>query len=61
MVMQETDKLAVAEILDDGKLQTFMAELAAEHNIWLIGGTLPMVAGEAGNVLNATLVYSPDG
>ena len=61
MGMKETDKLAVAETLDDGKIQAFMAELAAEHNIWLIGGTLPMVAGEAGKVLNTTLVYGPDG
>ncbi|MFJ2987681.1 carbon-nitrogen hydrolase family protein [Collimonas sp. NPDC087041] len=61
MGMKETDKLAVAETLDDGKIQAFMAELAAEHKIWLIGGTLPMVAGEAGKVLNTTLVYGPDG
>ncbi|WP_395822858.1 carbon-nitrogen hydrolase family protein [Collimonas sp.] len=61
MGMKETDKLAVAETLDAGKIQVCMAELAAQLKIWLIGGTLPMVADEAGKVLNTTLVYDSNG
>ncbi len=36
-----------------------MAELTAEHNIWLMGCILLMVSGKVGNVLNATLILVP--
>lgn len=61
MGMQETDKLAHAEQLDAGPIQAFMAESARMHRIWLIGGTLPMVAPEANKVLNTVMVYNPTG
>lgn len=61
MGLQETDKVAHAEQLDAGPVQQFMADIAREHRIWLIGGTLPMVAPEAGKVLNTMMVYNPDG
>ncbi|GAC1333662.1 MAG: carbon-nitrogen hydrolase family protein [Collimonas sp.] len=61
MGMHEADKLTCAETLDKGPIQALMAQLAREHAIWLIGGTLPMIADEAGKVLNTTLVYGPDG
>jgi predicted amidohydrolase len=61
MGMREADKLAHAEQLGDGPIQRCMAELAREHGIWLIGGTLPMIAPQADKVLNTTLVYNPQG
>jgi deaminated glutathione amidase len=61
MGMQEADKVAHAEQPGAGPIQQFMAEAAREHGIWLIGGTLPMIAPEAGKVLNTTLVYNPQG
>jgi len=61
MGMQESDKVAHAEQIDAGPIQEFMASMAREHGIWLIGGTLPMVAPEADKVLNTVMVYSPDG
>src|SRR4051812_48125549 len=42
MGMQDTDKLGLAEALDGGPIQRFMSELAREHKLWLIGGTLPL-------------------
>jgi nitrilase len=53
--------VAHAEVLDTGPMQELMAELAREHRLWLIGGTLPLIAPEAGKVLNTTLVYDPSG
>lgn len=61
MGMQETDKLGLAEQVDVGPIQTFMAGMAREHGIWLIGGTLPMAASVADKVLNTMMVYNPAG
>ena len=59
--MHENDKLAHAEITGAGPMQEAMADMAREHAIWLIGGTLPLVSAESGKVMNTTLVYRPDG
>ncbi len=61
MGMQDLDKVAHAEHLDAGPIQTFMSDIAREHRIWLIGGTLPMVSPEADKVLNTVMVYDPQG
>ena len=61
MGQQETDKLAHAEQPGSGPIQDGMAQMARQHGIWLIGGTLPLMSGEEGKVLNTTLVYDPQG
>lgn len=59
--LQDTDKLAVAESFGDGPIQSFMQTMAQQHQLWLVGGTLPLQSPEAGKVLNTTLVYNPQG
>ncbi|MDN4052953.1 carbon-nitrogen hydrolase family protein [Massilia sp. YIM B02763] len=61
MGMADTDKVARAEQPGSGPIQDFLAGQARELGIWLIGGTLPLVSGDAGKVLNTTLVYDPEG
>lgn len=61
MGKQETDKLAHAEQPGSGPIQDGMAQMARQHGIWLIGGTLPLISGAEGKVLNTTLVYDPQG
>lgn len=61
MGMNDTDKVAHAEVDGAGPIQRFMAEAAREHRIWLIGGTLPLTSPDAGKVMNTTLVYNPQG
>lgn len=61
MGMSDSDKVAHAETQGSGPIQDCMAELAREHGIWLVGGTLPLVSPAAGKVLNTTLVYDPQG
>ncbi|WP_296946614.1 carbon-nitrogen hydrolase family protein [uncultured Massilia sp.] len=61
MGMSDADKVARAEQPGAGPIQDFLAARAREHGIWLIGGTLPLVSGDAGKVLNTTLVHGPDG
>ena len=57
----ERDKLAHAETPGAGPIQDAMAGMAARHGIWLAGGTLPLVSGEDGKVLNTLLMYGPEG
>jgi len=61
MGMADTDKVARAEAPGSGPIQDFLAGLAREHGIWLIGGTLPLRSADAGKVLNTTLVHDPQG
>ncbi|MDP9108069.1 MAG: carbon-nitrogen hydrolase family protein [Pseudomonadota bacterium] len=61
MGMQESDKVALAEQPEAGPIQDAMATMARTHGIWLIGGTMPMAASEAGKIRNSTLVYDPRG
>ena len=57
----DRDKLGIAEAPGDGPIQIALAEAAARHRVWLVGGTLPLASGEEGRVMNASLVFSPDG
>jgi nitrilase len=61
MGMSDQDKVAQAEQPGAGPIQEAMVQAAREHGIWLIGGTLPLVSGDAGKVMNTTLVYDPQG
>ncbi len=61
MGMHENDKIALAEQIDGGPIQSFMASAAREYGVWLIGGTLPMAAQSADKVLNTMMVYNPAG
>ena len=57
----DRDKLAIAEAPGDGPIQTMLAQAAREHGVWVIGGTLPLRSPDPDRVLNANIVYAPDG
>lgn len=57
----EHDKLRHAEMPGQGPLQDLMARLAREAGVWLLGGTVPLVSGVSGKVLNTLLAYDPQG
>jgi predicted amidohydrolase len=65
MGLSERDKLQVREadavLGGGGPIQDFLAESAKKHGIWLIGGSIPLLASDPGKVLNASLVYNPQG
>ncbi|GAB3768030.1 carbon-nitrogen hydrolase family protein [Ramlibacter monticola] len=61
MGQRDTDKLAVREPFGDGKVQAFLAQRARELGIWIVGGTLPLVAGSEKHVRNSSLAFSPQG
>jgi predicted amidohydrolase len=57
----DSDKVALAEQPGHGTIQDAMADMAREHRIWLLGGTLPLQTEVPGKVFNTTLVYDPQG
>jgi nitrilase len=58
---RETDKVAAREADGRGPIQDFLAAAAARHRLWLVGGTVPLVAPQPDRVMNSVLVYGPDG
>jgi nitrilase len=61
MGMSDSDKVGKAEPLGGGVIQDAMANMAREHGIWLLGGTLPLASEDPEKVINTTLVYDPEG
>ncbi|MDR1276602.1 MAG: carbon-nitrogen hydrolase family protein [Candidatus Accumulibacter sp.] len=58
---RERDKINVREEFGAGPIQDFLSKTAARHGIWLVGGSLPLTAPSPDKVLNASLVYDPQG
>ena len=61
MGMEETDKVKIAEDVGSGLLQDYLKEQAVKHNIWLVGGTIPIRSRESGKVFAACLLFNPQG
>jgi nitrilase len=58
---KETDKVAVREPFGDGPIQSFLANLAREHHIWLLGGTVPLAGDASNKVRNTLIAYNRQG
>ena len=58
---KETDKLAIAESPGEGAIQQFLASQARAHGIWVIGGTIPLIAHDSQHVFASCLVYDSQG
>ena len=58
---KDSDKVERAEAPGIGPIQECMANLAREHGVWLLGGTLPLHSDQPGKVLNTTLVFDDQG
>jgi predicted amidohydrolase len=62
MGQRESDKLAVRETEGQGPIQDFLAEQAARHRLWLVGGTIPLQAvGDDRRVRAACLLFDDQG
>jgi deaminated glutathione amidase len=61
MGKSDRDKLAIAEPFGSGPIQRALADAARRSRVWLVGGTLPLASDEDGRVMNANLVFSPQG
>ena len=61
MVMKEDDMVAAREQAGTGPMQKFLAEMARRHSIWIVGGSIPLVANAPNKVRNACLVFDEHG
>ena len=59
--LKDSDKLAIAEPYGEGTLQDFLSQCAVDFKLWVVGGTIPIVANEPSKVYNSTLVFNPQG
>src|SRR5690242_12783282 len=61
MGVNNTDRLKYKEKFGDGKIQNFLAKLAKENRIWIVGGTIPIASNDPQRVRAACLVYNEQG
>lgn len=61
MGVRDSDKVAVREAEGHGPIQRFLARMAKKHQIWLVGGSVPLEAPSAKKIYNSCLVYNPSG
>jgi predicted amidohydrolase len=58
MGLSEEDKLKIAENPEKGPIQDFFSNLAKTLNVWIVGGTLPLIAFSKSASSNKKLVYA---
>ncbi len=58
---RDSDKLALAEDFGQGPLQDFLAQLARQHGVYLVGGTIPLKTASPDRAYNSSLVFDPQG
>ena len=61
MPMKDADRLSVMEREGSGPIQDFLCSQAREHKVWLVGGTIPLVATCADKVRAACLLFNDQG
>ena len=59
--LDERDKVKVREEQGSGPIQEFLASTARRHRIWLVGGSVPLMASVPDKVRNSCLVYDDGG
>lgn len=57
----EFDKVKIREADGSGQIQDFLSRVAKKHGIWIIGGTVPLVANDGNKVRSACLVFNEKG
>ena len=61
MGMRDTDKVEAREADGKGPIQRFLAEQAKLHDMWIIGGSVPLLCDSPDKVFNSCLVYDNKG
>ncbi|HWI13190.1 MAG TPA: carbon-nitrogen hydrolase family protein [Burkholderiales bacterium] len=61
MGLRDDDKVKVREQPGKGPIQSFLSEAAKRHGVWIVGGSVPLVATVENKVRNSTLVFDDQG
>jgi deaminated glutathione amidase len=61
MGKEDADRLAIKESLNTGPIQSFLSDQARQHQIWLLGGTIPLESKNPNKVFPASLLYDLKG
>ena len=61
MGLRDADKREVAESDGSGPIQDFLAATARRLRMWIVGGTIPLRAGDDGRVAAASVVFDAAG
>jgi nitrilase len=59
--MRDGDKVAAREQDGSGPIQDFLAATASRHQVWLVGGSVPLACADPNKVRNSCLVYDASG
>jgi len=59
--LSEQDKVKIQEAEGNGPIQDFLANQAARHGVWLVGGTIPLKAHDPHKVRAACLLWDQRG
>ena len=57
----ELDKVKIKEQDGSGPIQDFLSNTARKYSVWIIGGTIPLVADHENKVRAACLIYNDQG
>jgi len=57
---EEGEKIKVAEDMHHGESVDFLREFAAENGVWILGGSIPVLAGKS-KVFNTSLLVNDEG
>ena len=59
---RDTDKLDIAETFGDGPIQNRLAQMARQHRVCLVAGSMPLrIEADPLHLRNACLVFNPQG
>jgi deaminated glutathione amidase len=61
MPMNEEDRLEIAESDGHGPVQDFLSSRARQHRVWIVGGTVPLLASVNGKTRAASLLFNDRG
>jgi len=59
--LSEQDKVRIREAEGSGPIQDFLANQAARHGVWLVGGTIPLKAHDPQKVRAACMLWDERG
>ncbi len=61
MPAKSRDKAQHAEAVGEGPIQTFLADAAKRHGLWIVAGSMPLKSPEPERVFGACPVYDSEG